>query len=77
MVSPGAFAESLLTNDTLISLNLGYTGVNDIGAQELARALQQGATLTSLTLYGNTLTSKGASHHLPNPLEPAHTANTA
>ena len=59
-------ADALEANDTLATLNLGYIGVDDNGAQRLARAVQYGAALTSLTLYENSITNHGTPPTLQN-----------
>ena len=54
-------------NKALASLNLGYTGIDDLDAQQLANALRRGAALTRLTLYGNSITNEGTLHRPSNP----------
>ena len=63
-------ADALLANDTLVSLNLGYTHADDLDAWRLAGALQQGTVLTSLTLFENNITSEGVSPHPLAPQDP-------
>ena len=56
-----SLAESLLENQSLISLNLGVNEIGDIGATFLGTALLSNRTLKELYLSGNLIGDHGAS----------------
>ncbi|KAF9342284.1 hypothetical protein BGX26_007871, partial [Mortierella sp. AD094] len=56
----GILAETLKTNSTLTTLNLGGNSIGPNGAKALSEALKTNSTLTTLNLGGNLIEPNGA-----------------